>query len=290
MSESQSNQRQTRQKTTQRNYLWSRRWKGLALSLFAIICIIFVLQILQSSLRNSAWTTGYLLMGCLFFLTAYNWRKKLSFLPRIGASRTWMQFHIYVALVSVAIFVCHVGLNIPNGGLEQLLAILYLVVTASGVYGLYATRTVPKKLTAIKSEVLFEQIPARKLQLVLNARELIKDSARSTDVLSKFYLNQLIYFFERPRSLAYLVSPSLRRSRQLVTEIECLDRYLTESQKPAGRKLASLIRSKEDLDYHWALQGRLKIWTFIHIGFTYSLLLVAILHGVLAHSFGGGLR
>lgn len=290
MGESQRTAIQTGLRTSRSSYLRRRRWTGMAMCLFSIACLMLVLQMLQSSLRNTAWTTGYILMGCLFFLTAYNWRKKLDFLPRIGTSRTWMQFHIYVALASVVIFVCHVGWNIPNGGLEQLLATLYLIVTASGIYGLYTTRTVPKKLTAIKSEVLFEQIPARKLQLIQNVRELIKESARSTDVLSKFYLNQLIYFFERPRSFSYLVSPSLRRSKQLVMEIECLDRYLNESQKPVGQELASLIRAKEDLDYHWALQGRLKIWTFIHIGFTYGLLLVAILHGVLAHSFGGGLR
>ena len=69
-----------------------------------------------------------------------------------------------------------------------------------------------------------------------------------------------------------------------------LDRYLSRPGRETGRQLARLVREKDDLDYHRALQGRLKLWLFVHIGLTYGLLFAAILHGVLAHSFGGGLR
>jgi hypothetical protein len=49
-----------------------------------------------------------------------------------------------------------------------------------------------------------------------------------------------------------------------------------------------LIRRKDDLDFHEARQGLLKLWLFVHIGLTCALVLGATLHGILAHAFDGG--
>lgn len=277
-------------KVGRKRHLKRRLLTGIILSAICLVGIFALINMQSASLRNSSWTTGYILIACLFFLAAYNLRKKVPFLPRIGTSRMWMQLHIYVALISIGIFVGHIGFRIPDGSFEQLLAALYVIVAGSGIYGLYVTRTVPRKLTAVNNEVIFEQIPTLKRTLIQRARQLVMKSAESTDVLAKFYVNQLIYFFEKPRSLAYQLSPSLRRSKQLATDVKNLDRYLSEPQRVVSRELTELIRAKEDLDYHWALQGKLKVWLFVHIGLTYSLLIVAVLHGVMAHSFGGGLR
>jgi hypothetical protein len=95
---------------------------------------------------------------------------------------------------------------------------------------------------------------------------------------------------ERRRSLAYALAPSMRRSRSLVSGLRELDRYLSPPQRESWHKLAGLVREKEDLDFHRAMQGRLKLWLFVHIGMTWGLLLFSVIHGVLAHSFGGGLR
>ena len=50
-----------------------------------------------------------------------------------------------------------------------------------------------------------------------------------------------------------------------------------------------MVRKKDDLDYHTAMQGRLKMWLFVHIAMTWSLLIFSVVHGVLAHAYGGGL-
>lgn len=270
--------------------LRSRRLVGVSLTIVAVIAYWIFVTLQRQSLQHTAWSTGYSLFGCLVFLAAFNLRKKLVFLPVLGTSAMWMQLHIYVAFFSIAVFLMHIGLAIPNGVFEQALALLYVTVAGSGVYGLYMTRTIPRKLTATGFEVIFEQIPEKRRQLVASARNLILETARSTDVIAKFYLHHLAQFMERPRSFAYNLSPSLRTSRTLIEELRQLDRYLSVTQRECSRKLSTLVREKEDLDYHWALQGRLKTWLFVHIGMTYGLLLVSILHGVIAHAFGGGLR
>jgi hypothetical protein len=48
------------------------------------------------------------------------------------------------------------------------------------------------------------------------------------------------------------------------------------------------VRRKDDLDFHEARQRLLKVWFFIHIGLTYCLVVLALLHGLLALAFRGG--
>lgn len=255
----------------------------------ATILVALWVWLQNAKLQHGSFTTGYVLLGSLFFLAMLGMRKRLTFLPAIGSASFWMQLHIYVGLASFAIFAMHIGPRIPDGGLEIFLAVLYLLVAFSGFYGLYVTRVVPRKLSAINEEVIFERIPSMRNQIAISARSMVLEACANSEVLAKFYARRLVAYFERPRSLAYALNPSGRTRRQLIGEIEELDRFLAEDQRSVSRKLAVLIRKKDDLDFHQAMQGRLKVWLFVHIGMTYSLLIVAIVHGVLAHAFGGGL-
>ena len=269
---------------------FSQRRKKYALVTVAVMTLIAVLVwLLQSRLLSSSFFTGYIFIGSLFFLTALGMRKRLSFLQKVGSASFWMQLHIYVGLSTFVIFGMHVKWRIPDGGLEIFLSALYLFVALSGVYGMYVSRILPKRLTALNEEIIYERIPAFRQKLAQQARGIVLEACESSEVLAKFYANRLIYFFERPRSFAYNVSPSGGRRRQLVGEIEALDRFLAEDQRVASRKLAVLVRQKDDLDFHRAIQGRLKIWLFAHIGVTYSLLIVAVVHGVMAHAFSGAM-
>lgn len=264
-----------------------RRKKYALTTLAAVLLMAGVVWLLQSRLLSSSFFTGYIFIGSLFFLAGLNMRKRLSFLPKIGTASFWMQLHIYVGLSTFAMFAMHVKWRLPDGGLEIFLSCLYFFVALSGVYGLYVTRILPKRLTAVNEEIIFERIPAFRQKLATQARAIALEACETSEVLAKFYANRLIHFFERPRSLAYMVSPSGGKRRQLVGEIEALDRFLGEDQRTASRKLAGLVRQKDDLDFHRAIQGRLKIWLFAHIGVTYSLLIVAVVHGIMAHAFSG---
>jgi hypothetical protein len=44
------------------------------------------------------------------------------------------------------------------------------------------------------------------------------------------------------------------------------------------------------LDYHQSLQFTLKIWLFVHLPLTYSLMIFTLLHIVLVLAFSGGAR
>jgi len=263
------------------------RYSIITAVILAIFSVVICAQ--NQTLGHSSFVTGYLLMGCIVFLAAFNLRKKLPFLPAIGSASFWMQLHIYVGLATFVIFGFHIAWQIPNGMFESFLAFLYLFVALSGVYGLYATRVYPSRLTGLNEETIFERIPAFRQRLAARAQATVLQASGSSDVLARFYANRLSHFFERPPSCAYLLRPSSRKRRQLVSEIEDLHRYLDDSHRDISRQLSEMVKQRDDLDYHYAIQGRLKIWLFAHIGLTYSLLLVGLLHMVMAHAFSGGL-
>jgi hypothetical protein len=267
-----------------------RRIRSAAIAIVLTVVFVLVIAALNQTLNHGSHVSGYVLFVAIVFLALFNLRKKLTFLPMLGTARAWMQLHIYVGLSTFIMFGVHLSWRIPNGQFEMVLAGLYLFVALSGVYGLYITRVLPKRLTNLPEEIIYERIPAFRKRLTLQARELVLSAAETSDVLARFYANRLAAFFEQPRSFSYVIKPSSRQCRQLVSEIQDLDRYLSSSHREVGKELAAIVKQKDDLDYHHAIQGRLKVWLFVHIATTYSLLLFAVLHGIMAHAFGGGLR
>jgi hypothetical protein len=264
-----------------------RRIRNTLLLLVAMVVLAMIVSVLNQALWHSSYLTGYLLMGSFVFLTGLGMRKRLSFIPNIGSARFWMQLHIYVGLATFAMFGMHIAWRVPSGTFEIALTVLFFIVGGSGLYGLFISRTYPARLTSLGGEVVYEQIPLLRSQIASRARKLILGAGESADVLGRYYVNHLARFLEKPRGWAYFAMPNGRLKRQLVSEISELDRYLTADQRDLGRELSQIVEQRDRLDYHNALQGRLKLWLFAHIGFTYSLLLLSIVHAVMAHAFMG---
>ena len=268
-----------------------RRLRSIQILAVALIFITSWWRTEVVTLRPHAFTTGGILLAAVVFLALYNIRKKLTFLP-LGSSTAWLQLHLYVGLGTTWVFLLHTSFRIPNGVFETSLAALYLFVTASGIHGLYLTRTIPCRLAALGDEVIWERIPGLRRQVAEKAAELVlaakEDS--SAGVVTDIYSRRLFRFFEGARGWRYYLRPTSRLRRQLLAELAELKRYLGQPQQQLVEELAALTARKDDLDYHDALQGWLKYWLFAHIGGTYALLLFAGFHAVLAHAFHGGMR
>ncbi|QEG24110.1 hypothetical protein [Mariniblastus fucicola] len=274
---------------SQMNRLSRRRLRNVTLTVASIAMLAAIVMWMDRSLLHSSFLTGYVLIGSLFLLAAFGMRKRLPMIAGIGSASFWMQMHIYVGLGSFAVFAMHIAFRVPDGMLESILALLYLVVFFSGIYGIWATRSIPRKLTSVGEEVIFERIPAFKRHLARRAQTIVMESCESTPVLANFYVNRLSKFFECRRGLGYMLIPTGRKRRHLIAEIEELDRFLAQEDRRVSRELAIMVRKKDDLDYHTAMQGRLKLWLFVHIAITWSLLIFSVVHGLLAHAYGGGL-
>lgn len=87
--------------------------------------------------------TGFLLM--IFAQTAYTWRKKVT-REGYGPLRHWMQGHVFAGLVGPYLVLLHSAFRFR--GLAGVLALMVLVVVASGVAGRFVYTAIPRRLDA----------------------------------------------------------------------------------------------------------------------------------------------
>jgi len=266
-----------------------RRLKNTTLTIATLGSFLVWKQWREARLCDTSFDTGYVLLAAILFLAAYNLRKKLPVLPWT-TSAGWLQLHLYIGLSTAVLLGLHINWRIPDGIFETILASLYLATFASGLIGILWTRTLPRKLARVSEEVLYERIPMLRSQVRDRAEQAVLDSVRASGstTLGDFYSARLHDFFQQPRGLRYFLRPDNRLRRQLLSELTEVNRYLSEPERKNGEQLFALIRRRDDLDYHAALQWRLRAWLFVHIGLTYPLVAVASLHGLLAHLFDGG--
>jgi len=78
---------------------------------------------------------------------------------RIGRVKVWMRAHIWLGLFAVPLLVIHSGFYFRNTE-GTLLFALFVVVIASGVWGLIMQQSIPQKmLDEVTAETIFSQIP-----------------------------------------------------------------------------------------------------------------------------------
>lgn len=259
----------------------------LFLLLSAAAAVVYQRQF--AHLPRATYITGWVLLGSMLVLTLYNGRKKIPFLPLLS-SRSWLQFHIYAGYFTGFLFLAHVRFRMPTGWFEGSLSLLYWLVMFSGIIGLIMSRSFPKRLTTRGGEVVFEQVPVvrRNLQERAEAIALKSISDAKASTLADFYVSDLAEFFSGPKNFWLHVFEVRGPLNRLLGRIEDLNRFLNERERASLAQIADLVRQKDGLDYHHSLQLALKLWLFVHIPLTYSLLILSLLHLVLVYAFSGG--
>jgi len=262
---------------------------GGAFLLLACAALLFVHGRYSAGSPAYPYLTGWGLFAVILFLSAYNARKKLPFLP-LGSSEAWFQLHIYLGLSTAAIFLLHIRFHPPTGWFEGTLAWLYALVMVSGIFGLAVTRYFPRRLTARGGEVIYEKIPGLRHSLRQQAEAIALGGDRPSSTLAEFYARRLDAFFAEPRNFVHHLAESRRPLNSLVAELEDLRRYQADKEQAALEQLLALVRQKDTLDYHRALQSTLRLWLFIHLPLTWSLLIFSFVHIALVYAFAGGAK
>ena len=129
--------------------------------------------------RTSRWPSGGSLPGLSFgvaggLLILFEfalWGRKKVRAWRIGRVKTWMVAHIWLGLLTVPLLILHSGFR-WGGTLSTVVMVLFLVVIASGVWGLLMQQILPRRM--------LEQVPAETIhsQIPLLARFLERDGHR----------------------------------------------------------------------------------------------------------------
>jgi hypothetical protein len=85
------------------------------------------------------------------------WRKQVR-TWRIGRTQVWLRAHIWLGLLSVPLIVLHSGFQL-GGQLSTILMVLFLIVIASGIWGLALQQFLPRRmLDRVPAETIYSQI------------------------------------------------------------------------------------------------------------------------------------
>src|SRR5579862_5751653 len=232
-----------------------QRWIGLILFMVGAMLVVWLHAKYAGVIPRFAYLSGWVLFVVMLALTFYNARKKISFLPLLS-SEAWLQFHIYAGLLTGVLFLVHINYKLPTGWFDDILASLYILVMISGFFGLFVSRAVPKRLTTRGGEVLFERIPGirRQLQDRVEALALQSVDQVKTSTIADFYVRELKYFFDGKRNLIAHWFEVRAPLNLLLNNIADLNRYLNDSERATMDEIATLVRQKDGLDYHYSLQ------------------------------------
>lgn len=278
-------QRASRPRTSPR-WVMSLRLRRLAAAAVTVVAtglFWLVHQRIGSGLGHGSVYSGATLLSSVLLLALIGVRKRLVMLPLWSLS-CWLQIHIYTGLFACAVFLLHVPRIIASGWFEGGLSWLFLVVSISGFYGLVASRLIPKRLTAMSVQPRYDRIAWHRQQFSLLAGDVYDqlDGGSDARVLSEFYARVLQPFFAGAMTRGFLLRPSLARRRHLLAELGDLRRYLSGDTLAAADRLAALVRQRDELDYHHALQFRLRAWVAVHAALSCVLVVWSLVHAALA--------
>ena len=264
----------------------TRRYISLVATAFALLIVWIASWVEETRLGHASHLTGFSALGALLLLMLLGMRRRLPMLP-LGSVATWTQIHIYTGIFATGVFIMHVPALVGGGKFEFALSLFFWVVAVSGFYGIYASRTLPKRLTAIEGQHRFDRVQWHRNQISEAAEKLLSENAETPagKVLGKFYYETLLPFFTQRPSLVYVLVPTGSRRRRLLGNLKDLNRYLEHDSRSTAGRFAALVRKRDDLDYQYALQLRLRLWVVVHAVFSVVLTAAAIVHGVLAFRF-----
>jgi hypothetical protein len=264
-----------------------RRWGvRLALVVAALALFVWLKARYGAMLHPGPFFDGWLLIASIVVLSAFNLRKKLTMLP-LGSASTWTAIHISVGFLAVGLFFSHAGFALPQGALEIALWVMFLLVAASGCLGLYLTNLVPRRLGEAQSRALFERIPQLRARLAREVADIAERSVHEEESLtiSNFYAEELHAFMAAPRNVVAHLSESRRPLIRLLEKLEKLERYADAKGHDIIDALRERVVAKNDLDYQYAQIAAMRLWLFVHIPCTYSLLVLAAVHIAAAYAF-----
>lgn len=234
--------------------------------------------------------TGWLLLGIILTQFLYYAHKRLKWF-RLPNGLPWLQLHTEFGLLAVVVFLIHMGLVLPGGGLSLFLVVVFIAVILTGLLGLYIKKRYQKMvLRRTSREVVAEEIPKLIDTLRQKAEKIMIDCAsqRGDSLLVNHFLKHLTAVFVAPQDLlAHLVGSDPKLTKQL-GDIEQLIPYLDKSEVQPAKQLMELIRRKNRLDYFYAHDSMLKLWLLIHVPLASVLVLLIVMHIVVIYAFLGG--
>ncbi len=208
----------------------------------------------------------------------------------LGNANKWLQFHIYAGWLALFLFFLHLAGHWPRGLNDGLLAVLFLLLSLSGLAGVVIQSWIPPRLAQQAEVVEVKTISHRRRNLEQQVLALLAEVHEHTGspTLEIYYRQHLADFFADHRDvLSHLIESRTRRVARF-RHLDTLNHILGEEDIPYLQRLRKLVYEKMDLDRQWAFQIPLYTWRRFHDPIVYALWLMLLNHIVLVYLFREG--
>ena len=237
-------------------------------------------------------TLGLAAGAIVFFEMALLPRKWLRG-KRLGATRVWMRWHIWLGLACLPVVLVHAGFAF-GGPLTTATLALFLGVTASGVWGLLMQQWLPQKLLAeVSGETVASQIDflgdyhAAEATRLIDALVTVPPESGTTDAQVMGPPARDLVAFRDDLLLPYL-RVGMRSRSPLVSRTEADQRFarlrdgVPEVARPALDRLRELTEMRRQWDAQARVQFWLHNWLVLHLPLSVAMTVLMVLHAVSA--------
>ena len=237
-------------------------------------------------LERSEFITGYSLFALMIALALFNARKKLAMVPLIRSSY-WLAIHVVGGAASVVLFFIHTGSIWPSGCYEQALALLFYLVSVSGIIGYAMQRINPRRLVQTDLEIIYERIPAELSEIREKAEAVILACTQETgsNTLARHYMETLSWYFRRPRFIYNNAFGGKAAEHWLRLQYRTVSRYLNDNEREYLDHINDLAEMKAKIDVHYACQGMMKGWLLVHLPLAAAVLGLMFWHVIVVNVY-----
>jgi hypothetical protein len=259
--------------------------------------LFWLVWIYGNGLRDPSYFNGWMLASGMSLQVYFHIALKTASMSPKSAMR-WRKIHIFLGYLLIAAFLSHTDFSLPDSGFEWALWMGFVLVSLSGIFGTYLSWSLKAK-RRIEEGISYDRIPTRYAELArelhaivsrtdLTAAQLALPAAPHDAWIKDLYTNHLREFFQGQRNAAAHLMNSQRPLKRLTDEINNLSNYVDKQSQEKLATIRDLVVEKDRLDFARLFLGLNKGWLIVHVPFTYSLIVLVVLHVIVAYSFSSG--
>jgi hypothetical protein len=201
---------------------------------------------------------------------------KIALTFGLGRAQSWLQLHMYGGVLFLLLVFMHSGFHIPRGILTCWLWILSIWVTASGIFGVFLQKWIPKILTSgLAIEVVYERIPELIEEIRDKANALVQTCA---DPVKDFYRRNVAFALLAPQPRLIYCLDITGGIQARIKQFEYVRGILSPEEKKKLNKLEAFYKTKLEIDAHYTLQTILRWWLYTHVPLSLVLVILVGLH------------
>jgi hypothetical protein len=228
---------------------------------------------------------GLGIIGTLLILIgvfSYIGRKKKKFLPRVGALKYWLEFHIFLCSVGPLLILFHTAFKF--GGIVSISFWSMVAVVLSGIIGRFIYIQIPRTIQG--RELSLAEIKEMKENMSLGLSEKYGlDESVYTSLLKATQLE----FLHADKGFIERLFKRIKHQRQIKSNVNEILKQTNLSQKDK-KGVRKLINNEMTMNNRirrlQTMQTLFKYWHVAHLPFALIMLVIMVIHVAITLAFG----